>query len=103
MRPITTRYYWLTPPWYQGYFMLFIDDCTRYVYAYMLPLKSDAFEAYRSFENLHARDYGGVGTLRTDNGGEYTSAAFKAHLTENGNSRREPLRTRLNRTVCPSE
>jgi transposase InsO family protein len=66
------------------YLMSLIDDCTRYVYIYCIAHKSDAFDTYVGFENLHTGDYGGVGTLRTDNGGEYTSLAFKAHLSGNG-------------------
>jgi transposase InsO family protein len=47
--------------------MSLIDDCTRYVFAY-----------------LQTTRFGGVGALRTDNGGEYTSNAFKQHLVDNG-------------------
>jgi hypothetical protein len=66
------------------YLMCFIDGCSRYVYTYCIALKSDAFDTYVGFESLHAGDYGGIGALRTDNGGEYTSTAFKEYLVRGG-------------------
>ena len=55
------------------YIMTFIDDCTRMCWVYLLKDKSQAFETFKNFhiwiENetqLH------IGSLRTDNGAEYT-------------------------------
>jgi transposase InsO family protein len=63
--------------------MTFIDDKIRFTHVYLLRRKSDAFQAYKDFEKLHAGP-NGVGTLRSDNGGEYSSNEFKAYLTTNG-------------------
>jgi transposase InsO family protein len=63
--------------------MSLIDDCTRYVFAYLIPHKSDALGSLDDFCNLQTTRFGGVGALHTDNGGEYTRNAFKKHLVDN--------------------
>jgi hypothetical protein len=34
------------------YFLLFIDDCTRYTWVYFLTKKSDVFEYFKEFKNM---------------------------------------------------
>ena len=67
------------------YFLTFIDDSTRYVWVYILKNKSQVFEKFAQWkalvENLHRCK---IKTLRSDNGGEYTSNEFTAYLKQEG-------------------
>jgi Reverse transcriptase (RNA-dependent DNA polymerase)/gag-polypeptide of LTR copia-type/Integrase core domain/Zinc knuckle len=67
------------------YFITFIDAFSRYICTYFLNHKSEAFTKfteYRTYvEKLHGRP---IKTLRTDNGGEYTSTAFTSYLKQHG-------------------
>ena len=67
------------------YFVTFIDDCSRVVTIYLLKQKSEAFEAFKSFE-AWATTYTGkrIKILRSDPGGEYMSNKFRQHLSERG-------------------
>jgi hypothetical protein len=38
------------------YFLLFIDDCTRYTWVYFLRKKSDVFEYFKEFKNMVERE-----------------------------------------------
>jgi hypothetical protein len=70
------------------YAITFIDVHTRYAYIYFMPLKSDALEMTRQFivdvrkpaTLLSELD---VTTLRSDNGGEYTSESYKEFCSKN--------------------
>jgi hypothetical protein len=88
--------------------MTFINDATRFAFTYLLPRKSDAYEAYTIFADQNAARSGGVGTLRSDNGGEYSSHKFKEHLRTNGTfaqrttpdtPQQNSVAERLNRTL----
>ena len=67
------------------FFLLFIDDFSRRTWCYFLKNK---FEVFDSFVNFRAQVENDVGvpikTLRTDNGGEYTSFQFEDYLRKNG-------------------
>ena len=67
------------------YYLLFVDDKTRYVHAYPIREKSQVFGKFREYkaavESHHGRK---IKILRSDNGGEYTSDAFKAYCVEHG-------------------
>jgi transposase InsO family protein len=67
------------------YFVLFIDDFSRFTAVFTLKQKSevtDKFLEYKAWaENLHD---GQIKALRSDNGGEYTSHRFTEILKENG-------------------
>ena len=57
------------------YTMIIRDDLTRYTWVYFLKEKSDAAETFEQFLS-DVRDLGEVETVRSDNGGEFTSKAF---------------------------
>ena len=61
------------------YIMTFIDDCMCWVY--LLKEKSQAFDTLKKF-HLWIRNETqlNIRTLRSDNGGEYTSKDFKKYL-----------------------
>ena len=92
------------------YFITFTDDATRYTVCFLLRTKSEAFEAYKSFEAwaLTQDHCKGIKVLRSDRGGEYLSAAFSAHLAAAGTARKltthdtpqlNGIAERLNRTL----
>ena len=67
------------------YFITVIDDCTQKVWAYSIRSKDEALEPFTRWtgetENLSGYR---VKTLQSDNGGEYTSQAFKQYLSDKG-------------------
>jgi hypothetical protein len=66
------------------YFMMLIDDCTRFCYIYLLKSKDEAlhnFQVYKAeVENQLERKI----TRRLDRGGEYFSNAFTSFYEEHG-------------------
>lgn len=70
------------------YFISFIDKKTRYAMVYFLKQKSDALDAFKTFDAMAFRRSGqrinAVETLHTDNGGEYLSALFKEFCEKQG-------------------
>ncbi|KAL1479885.1 hypothetical protein MTO96_051506 [Rhipicephalus appendiculatus] len=67
------------------YFVTFIDDYSRYTMVYPMKTKNEVlqnFDKYRRMvENIHNTK---VKTLRSDNGGEYTSKEFSMYLANHG-------------------
>lgn len=83
------------------YFITFVDDYSRWTVVYMLRKKSDSlkmFKQYHKYAQVHtglavgkvnfiartSKSFEKVKSLRTDNGGEYISNAFKDYLLQNG-------------------
>ena len=67
------------------YFVTFIDDKTRKTFVYFLKQKSDAFEKFKQFKSAVENKTGKrIKTLRSDNGGEYTSNEFETYLKKHG-------------------
>jgi hypothetical protein len=62
-----------------SYYVIFIDDYSRKTWLYLLKTKDEVFNKFQDFkeeiENLTNKK---IKTLRTDNGGEYTSKEFVA-------------------------
>jgi len=67
------------------YYVLFIDDYSRYTVIYILRQKSETFAKFREYkalvENYHDTK---IKALRSDNGGEYTSIQFTKFMRESG-------------------
>ena len=60
------------------YFVTFIDDYSRCCAVYYLKGKSEVFEKLKEFEASAVNECGQkIGTLRTDNGGEFVSKEFE--------------------------
>ncbi|KAL1220953.1 Retrovirus-related Pol polyprotein from transposon TNT 1-94 [Cardamine amara subsp. amara] len=60
------------------YFVSFIDEKSKYTWITLLPSKSHVFDAFSKFYNYVLTQFGTkIKSLRSDNGGEYTSNAFK--------------------------
>jgi hypothetical protein len=67
------------------YVLTFVDDFSRYVWLYFLSHKSQVFHTFKRWLAQVERESGArLRTLRSDNGGEYTSNEFKAFMDELG-------------------
>ena len=67
------------------YFLTFIDDKTRYTWVYFLKSKEQVFDKFLEWKVKVERSSGQkVKILRSDNGGEYISKKFEAHLKKEG-------------------
>jgi hypothetical protein len=70
------------------YYILFQDEYTHEQRIYFLHKKSEAFQAYKVYEAwVKMQRDGKIKILGTDRGGEFTGAAFKAHLEQAGTAR----------------
>ena len=80
------------------YFVTFIDDYTRCCTVYFMKHKSEVLDKFKEFEVTTTNAAGrAIGTLRTDNGGEYLSSAFQNYLREKG------IRHELTVPHCPQQ
>ena len=94
------------------YFLTFTDDKTRYTWVYPLKTKDQVFDRFQEWKALVEKSSGKrVKTLRSDNGGEYTSNKFKAYLKSEGirhectipkTPEQNGVAERLNRTLVES-
>ena len=91
------------------YYITFIVDYSRKTWIYFLKAKSEVFEKFKEFkaliENLSDKK---IKTLRSDNGGEYTSKEFEAFCKDAGikrelttpyNPQQNGVAERKNRTI----
>ena len=67
------------------YYLLFVDDFSRYSWLFLLKHKSDVLSTFKHFkasvEKQHSTQ---IKFLRTDCGGEYTSNAFTDFCSSHG-------------------
>ncbi len=92
------------------YFVSFVDDHSRKIWVYLLKSKDEAFAAFKKFHAFVTTQTGKkLKCLRTDNGGEFTSAEFtkfcenlgiKRELTVPYNPSSNGVAERFNRTLC---
>jgi Reverse transcriptase (RNA-dependent DNA polymerase)/gag-polypeptide of LTR copia-type/Integrase core domain/GAG-pre-integrase domain/Domain of unknown function (DUF4219) len=67
------------------YFVTFIDDFTRCCRVYFLKHKSEVLDKFKEYESEVTNKSGQkIKTIRTDNGGEYTSREFENFLKLKG-------------------
>jgi transposase InsO family protein len=67
------------------YYLLFVDDFSRFSWLYLLKHKSDVFSIFKSFKATVENQFSTqIKFLRTDCGGEYTSNEFTAFCTSSG-------------------
>ena len=56
------------------YFLTFIDDYSKKTWVYFLSTKAQVLEKFKAFhQEVERMSSHKIGTLRTNNGGEYTS------------------------------
>lgn len=67
-----------------SYFIIFIDDVSRKVWAYALKTKYQVFDVFKHFYVMVEKEIGKtLNCIRTDNGGEYIGL-FKEYCKSHG-------------------
>ena len=67
------------------YFLLLMDDCSRYMWLQLLTSKDEAVAAIKKFKMRAEVESGKkLRVLRTDRGGEFTSVEFAAYCADQG-------------------
>ncbi|KAJ9546691.1 hypothetical protein OSB04_019234 [Centaurea solstitialis] len=91
------------------YLVSFIDDFSHKLWVYVLKLKSDVFETFKTWlAQVEVKTGKTLKVLRSDNGGEFTSGNFKDfcsskgihhHYTTPGDPQSNGVAERMNRTL----
>jgi transposase InsO family protein len=68
----------------QRYFLLLVDDLSRYMWVMVLGGKGEAANAIRRAQAAEAECGGKPLMLRTDNGGEFMAAEFVSYCADEG-------------------
>jgi transposase InsO family protein len=66
------------------YYVIFIDDYSRKTWLYLLKTKDEVFSKFQEFKAEIENTNKKIKTLRTDNGGEYTSKKFVVFCKSTG-------------------
>jgi hypothetical protein len=67
------------------YFLLLVDDMSRFMWLVLLPSKDQAAAAIKNFQmSVEVETGRKLKTLRTDRGGEFTSVEFGRYCAERG-------------------
>ena len=71
-----------------NYFIIFIDDFTRFGHVYLISYKSEALDCFTQFTRLVENQLSTkIKALRSDREREYLSEQFKGFCDENGIAR----------------
>ncbi|GJS03669.1 zinc finger, CCHC-type containing protein [Tanacetum coccineum] len=80
----------ISPATHSGKKLIFllVDDCTRFMWAYFLTSKDQAFDTFKEFrQRIETEMRLKLRMLRTDRGGEFTSNEFTKYCKEHGIAR----------------
>ena len=67
------------------YFLIFVDDRSRYSWVYFIRKKSDVFEYFKEFKSMVEKQTGNyIKILKSDQGGEFKSREFNQYCKSNG-------------------
>ncbi|KAD3067463.1 hypothetical protein E3N88_35343 [Mikania micrantha] len=67
------------------YFLLLVDDFSRFMWVYIIRSKDQAYKAFCKFKSVAESEFGcKVKALRTNRGGEFTSSRFEQLCSEDG-------------------
>ncbi|GJU21073.1 zinc finger, CCHC-type containing protein [Tanacetum coccineum] len=80
----------ISPATHSGKKLIFllVDDCTRFMWAYFLTSKDQAFDTFKEFrQRIETEMRLKLRMLRTYRGGEFTSNEFTKHCKEHGIAR----------------
>jgi len=60
---------------WEKYYIIFIDDCTRYCYTYLFRKKDKAFEMFKYYKNEVGNQLNKkIKVIKSDRGGEYKTS-----------------------------
>ena len=77
----------IRPPTLGGksYFLLIVDDFSRYMWIYLLSYKAEALQSFKRFKVMAETEIKGkLRCARSDRGGEFLSKEFNLYCKENG-------------------
>ena len=64
---------------------MFIDDCTRMTWVYLLKRKDEVTEVFKSFYTMVQNQFGkGIKFFRSDNGGEFVNQVLREFFVNKG-------------------
>jgi hypothetical protein len=67
------------------WFVIFVDDCTRMTWLYLLKRKDEVFKVFQSFHAMIQTQFSAqIRILRSDNGGEYVNHHFHSYFQQHG-------------------
>ena len=67
------------------YYVIFIDDFTRFCWVFPISNKSDVYSTFVKFKLLVEKQFNStIRQFQSDNGGEYCSTLFKQFFSDNG-------------------
>jgi hypothetical protein len=66
------------------YYVTFTDDYSRFRFVFFIKSKNEVLQRFKEITALIKQQHGMLGTLRSDNGGEYVSNAFRNFCNTNG-------------------
>ena len=67
------------------YFIIFIDDHSRFTYVYLMKTKDQAFDMFKCYRSeVENQKKNKIKILRSDRGGEYFSFEFSTYCEEHG-------------------
>lgn len=67
------------------YYVIFIDECTRFTWFYPLLRKSDFFQCFLNFQALVEKQFDKkIKIFQSDGGGKYLDGKFQTYLTRHG-------------------
>lgn len=76
-----------------AWFVIFVDDCTRMMWLYLLKQKYEVLNVFQSFHAMVQTQFSAkIQILRLNNGGEYTTHQFKEYCQQYG---------LIHETLCP--
>jgi hypothetical protein len=67
------------------WFVIYIDDCTRMMWLYLLKHKNEVLTTFQSFHTMVQTQFSArIQVLRSDNGGEYVNHQSQAYFQQHG-------------------
>jgi hypothetical protein len=68
-----------------SYYVIFVDDFSRYSWIYFLKFKHEVFSCFKNFHSMIKNQFNSnIKIFRSDSGGEYLSNQFKVYLEDHG-------------------
>lgn len=67
------------------WFVIFVDDCSRMTWLYLLKYKDEVFKVFQSFHAMIQTQFSApIRVLRSNNGGEYVNHHFRSYFQQHG-------------------